>query len=763
MVVSKSEKEEKINIYRARLPLLVFCFFISFTATYAQKQQKYEWKPVPVNGGGFVPGMIFNPTEKNLLYVRTDVGGAYIWNEEKKSWSAITDGIDNFNDWGNVSLATDPVDPNRVYLATGMYYQSWWQETASVFASADRGKTWTSTKLPFKLGGNTPGRGSGERLRVDPNSNNILYLGSQKDGLWKSDNFGKNWKKIQNFGFSNIIFVEYLKESGKSGEPTPVIYVGVCDQMYKNKLEPSIYRSKDAGATWEAIPGQPTQLDPKPVPPEKTPANVVMPCVANRVSFGGDYMYVAYGNAHTPNGDYETSHPGNNVHNGAIYKYNIKTGEWKNITPAPESMGGYSAVTVHPTNPEIVAVITICNWWPGDEIYISGDGGKTWKSVIYKERTAQNYKAIFDYKKAPYVHDHRPHWTTDLKMDPFNPNRAIFGTGYGVYVCYDFMKALEDKPTTWVFEDNGLEETVPQEIKSPPSGPLLITAIGDFDGFVHYDFNASPPHGKHFPNKGSNWSIDFAGLKPEVMVRTHDKGDTAKASYSINGGKLWHEFPTQPAKLIKNGGQIAISADGSIILWSPDQIGVYATWDFGKTWHRSKKIPVNAKPVADKVIPDQFYAKENSSGTIFVSSDSGRTFSAYGAAVGTGKGGNIEAVFGQPGHVWAACAEGGLWFSKTEGAKFKQIMNVSVCKNVSFGKAAPDAKYPAVFIHGEVSGQIGLYRSDDMGKTWIRINDDATDFARSHRTIAGDPRVYGRLYIGTEGRGVIYGDIMSEP
>jgi len=747
-----------MNISIIRLFSVTVFAFIFFITVRAQKQQKYEWKSVPVNGGGFVPGIIFNPTEKGLLYARTDVGGAYIWNNEKIGWDAITDGFDNFNDLGNVSLASDPVETNRVYLATGLYYQSWWSEMASVYASIDKGKTWTSVKLPFKLGGNTPGRGSGERLRVDPNSNNILYLGSQKDGLWKSENYGKSWKKVP-FNFDNITFVEFLKSSGKKGEPTPVIYVGICDQMYNNKFQPAIYQSKDAGKTWEAIPGQPIQLDPKPVPADQTPAHVPMPCVANRVALCGDYMYVAYGNSHTPNGDYEMSYPGNNVHNGAIYKYNIKTGEWKNITPYPESMGGYSGVTVHPTNPDIVAVISVCRWAQGDEIFISGDGGKTWKNVLYKDPNSnKEYKAIMDYSKAPYVHDHHPHWTTDLEMDPFNPNRAIFGTGYGVFVCYNFLDALEDKPTTWVFEDNGLEETAVLEIKSPPMGPILITAIGDFDGFVHYDLNSSPKQGKHFPNRGTNNSIDFAGLKPEIMVRTHDNGDSSLASYSINAGKTWNQFPKQPAKLIKNGGQIAVSADGKIILWSPDKIGVYTTWDLGKTWHRSKIIPVNSKPVADKVDPSTFYAKENSSGTIFISNDSGQTFTARGAAVGKGNG-NIESVFGEKGNIWAACGDGGLWFSKNGGIKFKQIMNVTVCKNVSFGKAAPDANYPTIFIHGTVNNVLGLFRSDDMGKTWIRINDNATNFGRSHRTISGDPRVYGRLYIGTEGRGVMYGDI----
>ncbi|HEY1093343.1 MAG TPA: hypothetical protein VGE61_01475, partial [Glycomyces sp.] len=42
----------------------------------AQAADAYTWKHVRVNCGGFVPGIIFNETEPNLIYARTDVGGA---------------------------------------------------------------------------------------------------------------------------------------------------------------------------------------------------------------------------------------------------------------------------------------------------------------------------------------------------------------------------------------------------------------------------------------------------------------------------------------------------------------------------------------------------------------------------------------------------------------------------------------------------------------------------------------------------------------
>ena len=116
----------------------------------------YEWKNVVTGGGGgFIPGIIFNESEKDLIYARTDIGGAYRWNPVGSSWTPLTDfvGWDDWNNNGIDALASDPVDPDRVYMAVGTYTNSWVKDNGYIFRSTDRGDTWEKTELPFKVGG----------------------------------------------------------------------------------------------------------------------------------------------------------------------------------------------------------------------------------------------------------------------------------------------------------------------------------------------------------------------------------------------------------------------------------------------------------------------------------------------------------------------------------------------------------------------------------------------------------------------------------
>jgi hypothetical protein len=60
-------------------------------------------------------------------------------------------------------------------------------------------------------------------------------------------------------------------------------------------------------------------------------------------------------------------------------------------------------------------------------------------------------------------------------------------------------------------------------------------------------------------------------------------------------------------------------------------------------------------------------------------------------------------------------------------------------------------------ISGKVNNVIGIFRSTNAGKSWTRINDDHLQWG-SIGTVVGDPRVFGRVYLGTNGRGIASGN-----
>jgi hypothetical protein len=287
------------------------------TPTTALAADTYTWKNARIDGGGFVPGIVFNRSEKNLAYARTDIGGAYRWQESTKTWTPLTDSV-GWDQWGHtgvVSLASDSVDPNKVYAAVGTYTNSWDPGNGAVLRSADRGASWQRTDLPFKLGGNMPGRGMGERLAIDPGKDSVLYLGAPSGkGLWRSTDSGVTWSQVTNFpnagnyvqdasdtsGYASdnqgIVWVTFDESTGTSGNATQTIYVGVADK------DNAVYRSTDGGATWSRLPGQPTGY------------------LAHKgvLDATDGYLYVAYGDK---GGPYDGG-------KGQLWRYATRTGTW---------------------------------------------------------------------------------------------------------------------------------------------------------------------------------------------------------------------------------------------------------------------------------------------------------------------------------------------------------------------------------------------------------------------------------------------------
>jgi hypothetical protein len=71
---------------------------LSITLIFALTQmhvfaQNYTWRNVQIVGGGFIVGVVFNQTEPNLVYTRTDIGGAYRLDNATSRWVPLLDSI----------------------------------------------------------------------------------------------------------------------------------------------------------------------------------------------------------------------------------------------------------------------------------------------------------------------------------------------------------------------------------------------------------------------------------------------------------------------------------------------------------------------------------------------------------------------------------------------------------------------------------------------------------------------------------------------
>jgi xyloglucan-specific exo-beta-1,4-glucanase len=167
------------------------------------KADTFTWKNVKIGGGGgFVPNVIYNTTQPGLVYARTDMGGLYRRDSVSGKWIPLTDWVapEDWNMLGGEAFATDPVDPKICYFAAGTYTNDWADMNGRILRSKDYGSTWQAFEMPFKFGGNMPGRGMGERLAIDPNSDNILYFGVRSgNGLWKSEIPAKPGQKFHRF------------------------------------------------------------------------------------------------------------------------------------------------------------------------------------------------------------------------------------------------------------------------------------------------------------------------------------------------------------------------------------------------------------------------------------------------------------------------------------------------------------------------------------------------------------------------------------
>lgn len=757
-------------IKKIALILLIF----NFTLLHSQL---YDWESVRISGGGNVTSIIFHPKVENVIYITTDVGTTWRWNAIENKWedmmllgkipveywrpmlnqAALNIAVDANDESGNILYAMVE-NGNPATFRKGM-------GKGGVLKSYDRGRSWVDCNLPITVLPNYGDKGMTDRIAVDPLNSNIIYVTSYEHGVFVNENGGDKgeWNKIntglieefeENKSFdsyrkpSDIKFILLDKSKGKINNRTKRIFIG-----HRN----GILISDNGGNSFQPL--------------KNAPKGVI------RGSIGSNgILYVSFENFNTTGGS----------QNSGIMKW--EKCKWKNITPALPRFSGqkYKAVDVNPHNPKEV-IVSETGTWLRDKMYITRNGGKTWITPKFTK---------IDNTEAPHSHAH------DYDQQPMYNNNMFgwnpFKKGEVWYVdMIDVARTsnIWADSVHWKLEDKGLEEViVTGPLIAPPFGKnKLLSVTADIGGADHRCLTCVLPHGinKFFFGKvttGTNNShVAFQQKNPDFIVRVGSDGwgmlDTAdcRAGYSLDGGDSYQQFKSYPGVR----GRVAVSAGSQNIVWITQANGkkngeVFWSDNLGTTWNKSGGTPDGIIPygsqwdvtaganyiVADKVLDNTFYIFDR--GKLFASSDGGKTFEVRNSSLPNGGTNpvnssskpifaNIDTNPEKPGDIWIAYENHGLFHSSDGGFTFEKVSPnvVKSPKWVALGKESPNGKVILFTTSTEVpinGVKYGVFRSDDMGRTWITIANPAPGAVLN---LTAD--FQGRVFMGINGAGVFYG------
>ncbi|MBB6325678.1 photosystem II stability/assembly factor-like uncharacterized protein [Algoriphagus iocasae] len=302
---------------------------------------------------------------------------------------------------------------------------------------------------PMKARSIGPAAMSGRITAIDAVDDNpsIIYAGSASGGLWKSTSGGINWKPI--FDNEKVHSIGSISIYQKNPN---IIWVGTGEGNPRNSLNLGygVYRSMDAGATWELM-GL-----------EKTRA------IHRIIVHPDDPNTVYVGAIGSPWGEQEER---------GLYRTTDGGKTWDKILYIDEKTG-VGEMIMDPNNPNKIFV----NMWqhrrypyffesggPSSGLYVTHDGGDNWKKLdetnglpkgdlgrmglaISAANSSKIYALVESSKNALYVSEDggqnfsminsdgsigdRPFYYFDIHADPKNENR--------LYTLYSRVGITED-------------------------------------------------------------------------------------------------------------------------------------------------------------------------------------------------------------------------------------------------------------------------------------------------------------------------------
>jgi len=686
----------------------------------------------------FVDHIIVDPRNSKVLYVAThrhkEAGGVFKSTDGGLNWR----GAPELRNEAVHSLTQSESNPNVLMVGT----------ISGIYQSSDSGETWTA--LPTSR---TPGLIDVESLAIDPRNSSTIYAGT-----WylpyKSTDGGQSWRIIKNgiIDDSDIFAIDIDPRNSNH------IIASACS---------GIYETHDAGEKWQKVQGIPSQS-------RRTRAILQHPSVPGLVFAGTTEGFWRSAKGGENNSWMVTTSRQLEINSIAVHPRNpnqiyigtnnygvmVSTDGGKNFVPSNNGFSGRFVNTILPDreNSARVYATTINTTTGGGFFFASSDGGTSWQPSMRNMPPR-----LIGYA---------------LMQDERDANILYLGTNLGLYRSTDrggsWAPVAARKPTAPVTKRSAArsntrrsaaQSTAPRKstVQTPTLPGQRIAAAKPSDDRVRQAQTALDRAGYEIGTPdGQLGPRTVAAIKrfqtDRYLPLTGQLDETTLAALGITNA-ISSTTTTHIASITEPINALATlpTSSGNQIL-AATNTGLFRSSDPSTGWDRlayGRAVDVRTTCIStSSQTPSLIFVGTATSG-VLVSRDSGETWQQLSGVPSTSP---VNVIVQDSSHsIIYVGTKQAFYMSRDGGEQWSRRGG-----NLPFGDFTsilinprnPNEVFAGNAYQNGANGG-GVYRSNDSGTTWVRID------AREHRlpslriwALALDPRDQNTLFVGSHSAGV---------
>ncbi|MCX8042880.1 MAG: hypothetical protein N3B18_01995 [Desulfobacterota bacterium] len=616
------------------------------------------------------------------------------------------------------------------------------------------------------------GYGGGGRftaVAIDPNAPNIVLVGSDVAGVFKSTDAGERFhlaiNGLESFSVASLLF-----------DPTRIgrVFLLAWDGLYMStdrgdhwiKISTDIgYRKRFSGSSLFAVSDRHLytasdtkvvriNLDNDPIIPRPLPE---LPCSVFSLVAAGGRVYAAtacgvfqYGHAgwfpqsdgfpdnHKTVCDIASLPDGTLIaleETTGVYLFDPTVNAWKAQGKpdtvhswSPRQPSRYKALSVNPGPPECLHLATHPETWP-HMLFRSTDRGNTWTVV---SRFVPSRKAARNWQPA----------TSMTAVENIQSSRI---TNHLYLADWWNVWKSTDAGLSWFQLHQGLQNTVVNDIKTDIRRPdSIFMAVSDNGLMVSHDNGTTWERKMNGVVDGHAQEVEISRANPLTMyllINPWEKKHRVFVYRSHDGAEHWSDIGfALPDTSLPNLGYVDGTAtnleidptNDSIIYVATNGYGIFKTTNAGKTWmtiNTGLDTPYIRGPGALRVhptTPSVLFASTQAGG-LYISTDAGATWRhntpghnyTFGIAIDPTK----------PSHIFVCCPEKKIIRSTDGGTTWMETLLPGLRPpHIAAYSVAIHPRIPQVIFVGTrsytYSAAEGLFMSTDGGETFLRCSGD---------------------------------------